>query len=252
MSNQILKNITATVDETKIEAQTPAPESGIDSVVDNLISQAPQVQEHVIEHFENAQKAENAEISNLTDRFGVSFDPAIHITGRDGKPTVTKTGKLMRKGGTSPVGAKATTQKQKPAENTGAKSFVGSDAGGKIDPPQAELKVEHKASGIALAGAIMALSVAIGGEEFNPLKRDDLGLDERAMLENASAEWLRAKNMTDLPPDVAFAIAIASYIVPRFTMPKTQNRIKLFFQWIGAKFVAWKSRRGLNLAAKTS
>jgi hypothetical protein len=223
------------------EAASTKENFDVKGIVDNLISQSPEVQPHVIEHFENIENQTQKEFEGLTDRFGVAFDKNIHITGRDGRPSLTKLGKLMRKPN-APSAGRPAAQTQKVS---GAKSQINLDPQPSSEPAQAQLKPEHKATGIALTGAIMALAVAIGGEEFNPIKREDLGLDERAMLENAAAEWLRAKNMVDLPPDYAFGIALASYFIPRFTMPKTQNRIKLFFQWIGGKFVSWKARRAL-------
>lgn len=245
MSRIFQKNTAATIDDTKIEVQNNVPKNDIGDVIENLISVAPEIQPHVIEHFEKLDAQNTSEFSEYTDRFGVKFDPAIHLTGKDGRPTISKTNKLMRKAGaaTNAGQPKATHTARKPTKSTvNAEPDLSAQ-----QPAQADLKPEHKATGIALTGAIMALAVAIGGEEFNPIKRDDLGLDERTMLENASAEWLRAKNMVDLPPDAAFAIAILSYVIPRFTMPKTQNRMKLFFQWIASKYVGWRAKRGLKL-----
>lgn len=244
MSRIFQKNTAATIDDPKIEVQNNAPQNDIGDVIENLIGVAPEVQPHVIEHFEKLDAQNTSEFSEYTDRFGVKFDPAIHLTGKDGRPTISKTNKLMRKAGAATgAGSPRPQATRKPTKSTvNAEPDLSAQ-----QPAQADLKPEHKATGIALTGAIMALAVAIGGEEFNPIKRDDLGLDERAMLENASAEWLRAKNMVDLPPDAAFAIAILSYVIPRFTMPKTQNRIKLFAQWIGSKYVGWRSKRGLKL-----
>lgn len=244
MSRIFQKNTAATIDDPKIEVQNNAPKNDIGDVIENLIDVAPEVQPHVIEHFEKLDAQNTSEFSEYTDRFGVKFDPAIHLTGKDGRPTISKTNKLMRKPGAA-TGASASRPQstRKPTKSTvNAEPDLSAQ-----QPAQADLKPEHKATGIALTGAIMALAVAIGGEEFNPIKRDDLGLDERTMLENASAEWLRAKNMVDLPPDAAFAIAILSYVIPRFTMPKTQNRIKLLFQWVGSKYVGWRAKRGLKL-----
>lgn len=242
MSRLFQKNTIAAVDDTKIEVQNNAPQNDIGDVIENLIGVAPEVQPHVIEHFEKLDAKNTSEFSEYTDRFGVKFDPAIHLTGKDGRPTISKTNKLMRKAGAA-AGSPRPQVARKPTKSTvNAEPDLSAQ-----QPAQADLRPEHKATGIALTGAIMALAVAIGGEEFNPLKRDDLGLDERSMLENAAAEWLRAKNMVDLPPDAAFAIAIASYIIPRFTMPKTQNRLKLFAQWVGSKYVGWRAKRGLKL-----
>lgn len=246
MSKQFLKNITATVDEIKKSDQTPPPHADLNEVVDNLLTQQPAVQPHVIEHFENLEKQTVSEFSDATDRFGVKFDPMMHITGRDGKPTLTKLGKLMRKPGFKSDQKPVRSTSQNSETKQAPKSFIGTEGAAPTEPAQAQLTPEHKATGVVLAGAIMAFCTAIGGEEFLPTKRDDLGLDERAYLENASAEWLRAKNMVDLPPDMAFGTAIALYIIPRFTMPKTQSRIKLFFTWLGSKWVGWRAKKSLN------
>ena len=75
-------------------------DDGVESLVSDLTYNQPDVQQHVIDA--EKQKQENAqnEFSNLEDRFGNrGFDPTNHVTDSNGKPSLTKKGKLRNRPG---------------------------------------------------------------------------------------------------------------------------------------------------------
>lgn len=63
------------------------------SIISDMVDNIPDVQEHVVA----AEKARNDELNNATSDAGEKFDPSIHVVGKDGKPSVTKTGKFRKK-----------------------------------------------------------------------------------------------------------------------------------------------------------
>jgi hypothetical protein len=96
-----------------------------------------------------------------------------------------------------------------------------------------------------MAGMIIGVCMAFGGEEFKPRKEP---MDEQLMLSQTWGEFFHAKNVTDLPPGWALAFGMSMYILPRFAMPETRRRSKTFAQWVRGKTLSvmawWNNRRG--------
>ena len=208
----------------KTETETASNTSqSFDNIAESLADSMPEVQEHAIEQEKIKADELKEAYSDLKDSDGNSFDPAIHKTNKEGEPTLSTKGKLIKK----------PTRKAA----TGAKS-TSTIGGTGVNPQQNkdhQLKVQSRASGTMAANLLLTIGVAAGGEEWQPIKNDEHGLDEKAMLEGAFADYFEATGKTDIPPNMALTIAIGSYTLPRFTMPKTQSRLSKVKQWFTKK-----------------
>lgn len=128
---------------------------------------------------------------------GDGFDPDVHATDADGRPKRNKDGSYRRKRGS-----------------------------------RAPERSEYRPLAEMTAQSIVAVSVAVGGDEFGPVRTRHL--DEMENLTGTWESWFEAQEMTDLPPNLALAIGLAAYFVPRLAMPGPRGKA------IGA----WKRIRG--------
>jgi len=217
----------------------------ITSLSDTLADEMPTPQEHAMQSMEeNAQPSQSVTDSNddqPRDPYGRTFSEALHKTkkGSD-EPLLTKHGKLVCKPGMKPDGA-APARDYKAENDRRKASYVG---GQPKEPTPAELEsAKARATGRVAATMLISLGTAIGGDEWEPMVKPEYGLDERKHLEAAFADYFEATGRTDFPPGAALSIAVGSYILPRFSKPKTQARVGGFFGWVKKKYVAWKTVR---------
>lgn len=126
------------------------------------------------------------------------FDPTIHATGPDGKPSLTLTGKFRTKS------RKKSTVSVLPAD---AKSV----------PPSTD---QCRIAGVAAAHALLSVSQALGGTEWAPAG------GEAKMLEVAFGDYFVASGMVDFPPGIALVFVVGAYALPRLSMPTTSGKIK--------------------------
>ena len=215
----------------KDTGETPSPSSALagDASIglpEGFAMQMPEVQEHAIaQHNAESQKAE----SEAQESPG--FDPAIHLTGADGKPVKTKTGKFRKKPG-------------RPASNGKAASTVYKAESAEKSPEALKREQAHQTGKFA-AGALIQLGVTIGGDEWMPTTVQTEGgpISEQAGLEYAFGNYFESQGLTDIPPGIALAIAVGGYALPRFTKPKTKSQLGKLKDFIGSKYLAWRSRR---------
>lgn len=222
-------------------AEISTPGADLTAIGAALANDMPAVQEHAV-----AQAAREQESANHspTDKNGDVFDPAVHVTGPDGKGTLTVRGtwaqKRGRKGGN-------------PAPVTNAGTVRNSTLGGPAAPvsPQAlqiqqqqQLQAQSRAAGVAAAEMLFMAGQAFGGDEWAPMENKSIGLDERAMMHGAFGDYFVAKGKTDIPPGAALCFCIIAYAGPRFAMPKTQTR----YQKVKGAIVTWWVNRKLRKA----
>lgn len=209
----------------------------VSDVVDTLISTMPEPQEHAIDNFQNEQKQKENEINkipeqwrDLVDADGKHFDPLIHRTNKNGEPSLSKNGRLMRKGA-------GPAQPQR-------KSFVAgvdNQTGDATPSPS----LSHVELGAVSADLVFTMGVLIGGEEWQPSVDQATGLNERENMVKAFANYYRATGQKDLPPNLALTMSIMFYVMPRLTKEKTQSRIKNAVTWVVAKWTAWRAKKRL-------
>lgn len=190
--------------------------TNIESIANELSETMPEVQEHAIEQEILSENEKLAQYSHLKDSDGNGFDPSIHKTNKAGEPTLSTKGKLIKKPG------------RKPGAGAQGKSQIGSVVGGAqsvtIDK-EGHSRLQARASGTMAANLILQIGIVAGGEEWHPRTDESSGLNEKMMLENAFADYFEATGKTDIPPGMALTVAIGAYVLPRFTMPKTQSRL---------------------------
>lgn len=206
-----------------------APKSDIlDGIGDMLADSMPEVQEHAINEEMEKQEKTAEQWAHLRDTDGNSFDPNQHKTDKNGNPTVTKLGKLIKKPG------------RKPGQNTA--SVVNPPKSQEPDP-QAAARIQSRTTGKMAANLLITFGVVAGGEEWQPVKHEQTGIDEKHMLETAFADYFEATGKTDMPPGMALTVAIVGYAAPRFTMPKTKTRLGKIKGWIAKKIADRKLRK---------
>lgn len=203
----------------------------LDTIAGSLSEEMPDVQQHAIDAEAGKAEAIKSEYSDLKDSKGNSFDPELHRTDKDGAPDLTPKGKLRVK--PKPRSFYADSRKG------GAKSVVddGSEKRNAL-----ELKQQSRASGAMAANLLIVVSCVAGGEEWQPRVSVENGLDEKLILENAFSDYFEATGRIDIPPSMGLIIAVGSYALPRFTMPKTKERVKGF----RAKIKMWFANRKLK------
>lgn len=206
----------------------PNPTSDLAGIASDLAASMPEVQEHAVSR---AQEEANAQANGPTDKSGARFDPAVHQTGPDGKGVIGARGNWLlkrgRKAGTANTAANvASTLPIPPA----------------VDTKKAEAEHQARIAGAAAAQMLFVAGRVIGGEEWAPRKDEKTGVDEEALIAGAFGDYFKAKDVKDIPPGAALAFVLLMYAGPRFTMPKTQERVKS----IKARIVQWWVNRKLR------
>jgi len=74
------------------------------------------------------------------------------------------------------------------------------------------------------------LSMALG-PEWKPQSPE-----ERAMVSNAIGQYLKSKEISDIPPGVMLAVVVLAYSAPRLNAPSTKEKIARGWLWLKAKF----------------
>lgn len=218
-------------EETVQPEASPGVSSNLDNIANTLADSMPEVQEHAINHEKEKTDAAREKWADLKDVDGNPFDPAMHKVNKDGEPTVSPKGNLIKKPG------------RKAGKAPGVSSSV---IGVKQEPkadPEVQAKMQARASGKMAANLLMTLGVVAGGEEWQPLKDPQSGLDEKQMLESAFGDYFEATGKTDIPPGMALTVAIGGYMLPRFTMPKTRSRMGKVKDWFVKKLADRKLRK---------
>lgn len=222
---------TNTSNEVEGAAPSGSGSANLEAIADELTSDMPEVQTHALEQERENEKARLDEFAGLVDRDGNPFDPSVHKVNKQGEPTLSTKGLLIKKPGRK-------TDKQR------AQSTIGSSGGGGsvVGVEQARNEQQARATGAAAANMMFTAGIVIGGDEWQPMRDEKLGIDEKTMVESAFGDYFVATGKTDLPPNVALTVAICGYILPRFTMPKTQSR----FARYGAGIKKWWANRKLK------
>lgn len=182
------------------------------AIAQSLIDGMPEPSDHAIEVHGREQAEQDAK-TNVTDKAGTSFNSDVHAVDSDGNPKFTATGVFAKKRG----------------RKSAADSVLGNSVKVDSSPQRVDDVIranKQAAAGQMAANAVVMLGLVLGGEEWMPVKDRDLGLDEKANLEQCFTDYFTAMNMDDISPNMALGIGLLGYVLPRFTMPKTQARTK--------------------------
>jgi len=211
----------------------------VEQLATTLATSMPDVQEHAVAQ---AAREQQATESAQTDKSGALFDPAIHVAGADGKPTITVRGTFaLKRGRKSPSASAAPSAPSARNSMLGGPAAPPSPQAMQMQQQQAQ-EAQSRAAGVAAAELLFMCGRMIGGEEWEPMQNKAVGLDERTMMHGAFGDYFVASGVKDIPPGAALTFCICAYIAPRFAMPKTQTR----YQKVKGAIVTWWVNRKLR------
>lgn len=93
-----------------------------------------------------------------------------------------------------------------------------------------------------IAGMTFDMSTGMLSNMFGPewlARRDEPGSDkskERDHMIAAIANYMRSKDMPDMPPGIMLTICCVAYAAPRFQQPSTKSKIAAMWVWLSGKF----------------
>jgi len=215
-------------DET-VETESAPVTSDISGIMDDMAGSMSEPSPHAIEQAQR-EADEVAQHQQKTDKRGDTFNPDVHAVDDDGSPKLTAAGNFAKRRG----------RKLGQTSNVSVVSSPGQPK--QVSSQQEQMTAQAAVSGRSAAGLLFTLGCVIGGEEWQPMVDKATGLDERAMLEKAFADYFLSTGKTDIPPGWALTIAVGAYAAPRFTAPKTKLRAKNFF----GKLRLWYKNRKLD------
>lgn len=137
------------------------------------------------------------------------FDPSIHAVDAAGNPKRNKDGSLAKKRG------------RKSGSSGPLQSTI------RVDTTVAAQELQYKNAAAVTVQSLVILGYCIGGvDEWKPEN------DELIAMQLAWTEYYKAKGITDMPPWIGVAIATGGYAMPRFSKPKTKERLTAIFAGI--------------------
>ena len=209
--NETPENSKPEIEIGKPIISTPKTNS-VSSIANSLANSMPEIQEHVINEKSVEEKPNFLEpktpLRSSLDEKPSDFDPNIHATDKDGNPKFLKDGK--------------TYAKKRGRKSGSTKSVVSTPEKPKVVNSQ---NMKARATGVTAAHTLMVTCVGIFGDEWRPVIDETSGIDEKRNLEEAFADYMEAKGLEDIPPNIALVLAVSFYVVPRLGKPKTKNRV---------------------------
>ncbi len=195
----------------------------VDAIAETLSEQRSAVADYI----QDAKPS--AEVTNPTPQVesqaqSESFNPAIHAVGKDGNPVLTKTGKFRKQRVVSTVGK---------AQNAAPRAGVTSIVNGTLATNEGQRKM---AANVA-TDATFSVGMILGGTPAKPLVDPKTGVDERFQLFCAWDNYLKAKNINDIPAGVALAIGLSGYFIRVSMLEATRQKTRSFWGKMKDKIV---------------
>lgn len=216
----------------EVKKQLQDEVASLKEIHSELMQQSSKPTEEVIEKAKEEAALEHMDYAHLRDSKGATFDPEIH-QHVNGVPKLSKNGKLIRKRRKASVVTKDEQEEDKKVLT-------------------AEEQLQARKAGAVAANLLIGTAMLIDRAEWNPIKDDNHGIDERAELETAFGDYFVHKGITDFPPGAALTVAVSAYVLPRIGLPKTsskmetwKNKLKAAWYWIKAK-IKRKPRNGAH------
>ena len=231
-------------------AETPPPAPSVNPPAAETVSPAdivrPLSQEETRGATETPRPAPAAPASTgpnpfagVKDSLGREFDPAV-FRMKNGQPQTDTRGRFVPAGLGRRTGAAASSIGG--AETPAAPGAAVATLPAAPAPPD-----EYHLAAQAACRALYALGMLIGGQdEWMPSD------DEHANMVNAAEAYFRAKQFKDVPPGLALAIAVAGYVAPRLSKPKTLGRIERFRLWWVSRSADRRAAHVAELAGRAS
>ena len=166
--------------------------SDLDKSMADVIDSQPEVSEGV----KGPQNDKN-DTENLFDNYNRSFNPQFHIVDDDGKPELTKKGKLRVKKGQSPSKiAKAGVPSQQPES--------------------------YKQCAQVVCGSIFGFGQLVAGEDAKPSP------DQAQFMVDSYERYFEVKGIEDIPPGLAVFLSTAAYAIPVAIKAMNRKESKLY------------------------
>lgn len=108
--------------------------------------------------------------------------------------------------------------------------------------PEQQSTVNFAATAELLVDMATGGAATVLGPEWNPR-----GPEEKKMVVDATANYLKAKDIKDLPPGVVLCFVIAAYSLPRMSQPKTKEKIAMGWTWFKMKIFGRRSEKPANV-----
>jgi len=90
------------------------------------------------------------------------------------------------------------------------------------------------------------------GEDFAPVRNEQLGIDELALMQGAWSRYAMQKQWAEMPPSLELAFVMGSYYAGRVMKPKFRTRLSKAKDWLGSKYMAWKVKRNAQAGANSN
>jgi hypothetical protein len=126
----------------------------------------------------------------------------------------------------------------RPPKNPNAPQKSKSVLGGVANISQENLKDnERMATAAFICGAVEVSGVAIGGDKAI------MGDLEKASMTKVWADYLKSKNIDDIPPNLMLALVMSQYYGRVLTTPVAKPKMIKIFSNLKNKFKGWKNAR---------
>lgn len=104
----------------------------------------------------------------------------------------------------------------------------------------------------AMAGLLVDMSTGTAatllGPEWHPR-----GPEEKKLVQEAVANYLRAKDVKDIPPGMMLTLVIMAYSAPRISQPSTKAKLAYGWSWFKGRFLGFIFRkRSIQQVAPTN
>ncbi len=201
-----------TIIDFNADNRNDANDDGL-TTVGEFLDEMPEPSEFVIDKAQaNADAIKN---NPVVDSDGTIFDDAMHMTNNDG-PLLTIKGKFRKK--------------------PGRKKSTPDSLKSQLSAPEVTETVDSEMAAKMAAELLVTLGMQIGGDEWKPVINEEYGLDEMANLKYSFKTYFDDRGIVDFPPGIALIIAVGSYALPRFRLPKTKSRLAVVGSWIKEKY----------------
>lgn len=250
-----MADATASGDQAQRSASTPvvpnvaptpaaAPIAGPTDPLAGL-TEMPAVQPNAIDAAapETVAPVENA--AGPRDKFGNTFNAAVHETNPDGTPRVSPNGVLYVKRGR---GTKKALENLRSGNSTvppasATQSVVGGDESAKAEkaPNFDPEKIDQCAK--VMTHLFFTGGCVVFGDDGQPIVDHAKNIDEPQEVYQAFHAYYTVKGAKDLPPGIILAVALVSYGRRRITLPTVKSRFARFREAVTMWFVKLRMRR---------
>ncbi len=186
-------------EELSNNIENKAPENNdIKGIVNELVQESPECD--ILEPSDEINTN-----PNLYDKKGRPFDITLHKTDENGLP-------LLNQDGTAKI--KGRKQRNQETSNT------------EQNQTQNQTELENfslEQAGQMFAAYTFAFCSGVFGKEFKPKQTE--AIDENKLISDAYTQYLKAKDIEQMPPGIILIGALSLYLIPRFMEEKVQEKI---------------------------